>query len=835
MADPIRELCLAPNGQSEILQGNVAFAVGCVRGGIHSADGYPGTPSSEVIDRGLSQVQDLIEVGWSTNEAVASAVANGHTLAGRDCVVTMKIPGLYQAADIFTSGAIFTGERGALVYYIASDFTPSSTQHVLDPRYLFKSCFVPVFEPRNHQELHESAAMAAEISRKYKTQIVVMPNGHSEGLIHLMPCQQHQPVQMPDSLKGFITLPGFARKSYDIVLSERMPALVEMVEKSPLNHWDKGSGKTGVITYGICDMYLREVQQSLGGDLDILSLGFTNPLPLDLIRQFCNSIHGEIFIIEDGYRFVQEAIEGLGIKVNGKGPYSTLTEWSPALIAEKLGLAKPKKAPVVAAPVARPPIICAGCPYRLFANEVALLRKKKQIDVVFGDIGCNTLLFYMNALDTAMAMGASEGQRTGYVLSRPEQASRCLSVIGDSTECHTGMDATRNAVYRNMAGVKVILDNEWTGMTGGQPSPTSPANLAGQPMRFDLPASLSAHGANVVVVGAYEKLEIRKALKTALAEAKTGVFTTIVVREGACIQKTTASSQRVYVEPDDCKKCNVCLICPGLELDANGIPQVTNLCSGCGDHTPACVQSCPTNVLKIIDMKDLDQPVRMNFSTPPQEIEIPQLSAIQFPKRLSLAIRGVGGQGNLFFGRILAQLAFLAGYAEKNIIKGETHGMAQMGGPVISTFACGEVRSPVLLPGTVDCLIAMEKSEVLRPGFLEMLKPGGTILMASTKILPLGLSEEQYPADAQIAESLAGYRVIEVNVLAKALELGDASGRIANVVLMGVLSTLDPFSIFPPELWLKALKKVSSRPVLWASNYVAFNAGRSYTQPVKAN
>jgi indolepyruvate ferredoxin oxidoreductase alpha subunit len=337
------------------------------------------------------------------------------------------------------------------------------------------------------------------------------------------------------------------------------------------------------------------------------------------------------------------------------------------------------------------------------------------------------------------------------------------------------------------------------------------------------------------VVGAYEKLEIRKALKTALAEAKEGTFTTIVVREGACIQKISSSSQRVYVEPEDCKKCNACMICPGLELDANGVPQVTNLCSGCGGRTPACVQSCPTSVLKVIDLKDLDQPARLEFSAPPQEIDIPPLSKTLIPKRLSLAIRGVGGQGNLFFGHVLAQLAFLAGYADKNIIKGETHGMAQMGGPVISTFACGDVKSPVLLPGTVDCLIAMEKSEVLRPGFLEMLKPGGTILLASTKILPLGLSEEQYPADAQVAESLAGYRVIEVNVLAKALDLGDASGRIANVVMMGVLSTLEPFNVFPFELWLKALKKVSPRPVLWASNYVAFNAGRAYNQPVSVN
>jgi indolepyruvate ferredoxin oxidoreductase alpha subunit len=85
--------------------------------------------------------------------------------------------------------------------------------------------------------------------------------------------------------------------------------------------------------------------------------------------------------------------------------------------------------------------------------------------------------------------------------------------------------------------------------------------------------------------------------------------------------------------------------------------------------------------------------------------------------------------------------------------------MAQMGGPVISTFGCGQVSSPVLLPGTVDCLIAMEKSEVLRLGFLEMLKPGGTILMANTKIVPPGLPEDRYPTDEQIHACLGDFHV----------------------------------------------------------------------------
>ncbi len=836
MANSIKQLCQAPSGQTEILQGNIAFAVGCVRGGVHCADGYPGTPSSEVIDRGLSQVQDLIQVGWSVNEAVAAGVGHGHSLAGRDCVVTMKIPGLFQAGDIFTSGALFVQERGALVYYIASDFTPSSTQHTIDPRYLFKSCFVPVFEPRNHQELHESAAIAVDIARKYKTQVVIMPGGnlcHSEGLVHLMPEQRREPVRMPDNLREFNVLPGLARKNYDLVMAERMPALVEMVEKSPLNRWDKGNGKTGVITCGVCDLYVREIQQSFGKDLDVLSLAFTNPLPIELIRAFCNSIDGDIYVIEDGYRYLQEAVEQIGFKAIGKEPYSKLTEWTPALVAEKMGFLKLQKSSAMTAPVPRPPVICAGCPYRLFANEVALLRKKKQIDAVFGDIGCNTLLYFMNALDTCLAMGASEAERMGYVLSRPEQARRCLSVIGDSTECHSGMDATRNTVYRNAAGVKVILDNAWTGMTGGQPSPTSPANLAGEPIRFDLPAALQAYGANVVVVGAYQKNALRKALRNALAEAEKGVYTTIVIRDGSCIQKVTPSSQRVYVDPEVCKKCNSCMICPGLELDANGVPFANNLCSGCGGMTPACAQMCPTGVLKVVDLKDLDRPATMSFSIPAHEPEIPDLSRVDFPFRLSLAIRGVGGQGNLFFGHVLAQLAFLAGYGKKNIVKGETHGMAQMGGPVISTFGCGQVSSPVLLPGTADCLIAMEKSEVLRPGFLEMLKPGGTVLLASTQIIPFGLPEERYPTNAQIEESLGPYQVIEADVLGKALEIGDATGRIANVVMMGILSTVYPFNLFPPELWLKALKRINSRPVVWAANYVAFNAGREYASPVK--
>jgi indolepyruvate ferredoxin oxidoreductase alpha subunit len=553
---------------------------------------------------------------------------------------------------------------------------------------------------------------------------------------------------------------------------------------------------------------------------------------MGLISDFCRSIHGEVLVIEDGYRHLQEAMQQAGLTVRGKAPYSKLTEWSPALIAQLLGLELPHSDCAMPA-LGRPPLICPGCPYRLFAQEVSGLKRKGLLDTAFGDIGCNALLYFMNAMDTGLAMGASESNRAGYVLARPEQAGRCLSIIGDSTECHSGMDGTRSAIYRHVPGVKVILDNEWTAMTGGQPSPTSPGNLAGEPNRFDLPASLIAHGAKVEVIGAYDRKAIRATLKQALADAAAGAYTTIVVRDGACLKKSKPSSQRVQVDPDTCKKCNLCMICPGLELGADQVPVVTNLCSGCGGHEPACAQMCPTKVLKPISLKDLGLPVGGAF--PPAPAELPEAAMADLPARISLAIRGVGGQGNLFFGRVLAQLAMLAGYGERNLVKGDTHGMAQMGGPVISTFACGKVSSPVLLPGTADCLIVMEKSEVLRPGFLDLLRPGGTILMADTRILPEGLAQDAYPSDARLQAILAAYNLIQVDPLQKAVELGDPTGRIANVILMGILSTLSPFDLFPVELWWKALQKVNPKPAVWAANYAAFNAGRaSARQPVLA-
>jgi indolepyruvate ferredoxin oxidoreductase alpha subunit len=336
-----------------------------------------------------------------------------------------------------------------------------------------------------------------------------------------MPTQTREPVDVTAGYRQFNALPAIARGNYDRAVTTRLPALTDMVERSPLNRWEKGSRRVGVITYGICDLFVREVTQSLDRELDVLSW-LVQSLPMQLINPLGESIDGPYSSSRSATRFSRRRCYRRA-QVYGKTADNPITEWSPAQVAERLGLATSHPRGN-ATPVPRPPAICPGCPYRLFALEVAAMKKKGLIDVVFGDIGCYALLYFLNAVDTALCMGAGEAMRQGFVLSRPEEVSRCLAVVGDSTECHTGMAATRNAVLRNIAGVKVILDNSWTAMTGGQPSPTSPHNLAGQEIRFDLPKTIEAHGARTHVVAAYDRKAVRTALTDALADAKNGAF-----------------------------------------------------------------------------------------------------------------------------------------------------------------------------------------------------------------------------------------------------------------------------------------------------------------------
>ncbi len=823
----------APANSKFILQGNTAFALGVIHAGYHTADGYPGTPSTEVIDKSLAYVQDKIQVGWSVNEAVAVGVGVGHAIAGYDSVVTMKIPGVFQAGDAISTSAFYTAPAGALVIYAVTDYTPSSTQHVIDARHFFASARLPVLEPRNHQEMYQIAWTAADMSRQFNTPVVVLASGilaHSEGLVTTVEPRTVAPRKTPENLHSWMLMPAIARTNYNEATQKRIPEIQKWTGDSNLVEEIQGSGEWGIITSGESVIIVNEVLTSLKLNPSILTLAITNPLPKERIVSFAKKIKGKLFIVEDGDKFLQERIQSLGIEVIGKEEDSITTDWTPDKVLEFLSKhigvkyeSKKKKIPIE--PLSRPPSICPGCPYRAFAVAVARLKKKGKLFASFGDIGCSTLLYFLNALDTVSCMGASDSIRQGFVMSKPEMAGKTISVIGDSCECHCGLDSTRNAVFRNVPGVKVILDNRITAMTGGQPAPSSEVNLANQPHKFSLRKAVEGEVERTVVVDAFDLAAVEKELKTALQLANEGKYSVLIL-EGPCIQELDAAlkTRTLQIDYEKCMNCDLCNICPGIETDEDKTPHFTTLCTNCGSHMQLCLQLC-----KLEAIIPLEEKTRKPIPElpKPKPIKTTRIKADELPEALRVAIRGIGGQGNLFFGRVLSEVAMRTPYAEAHIVKGDTHGMAQLGGPVISTFCCGNVFSPTPAPGSVDVLVVMEVSEVLRPDFLDLLKPDGTIILNDFRALPVNVKREDYPDLKQIEELLDRYNVIKIDANQVAYETGDETGRSANVVVLGLLSTIEPFNRIPEEIWLSALMSLSPNDIVKSINRAAFEAGRN--------
>lgn len=313
-------------------------------------------------------------------------------------------------------------------------------------------------------------------------------------------------------------------------------------------------------------------------------------------------------------------------------------------------------------------------------------------------------------------------------------------------------------------------------MTGGQPAPSSKTNLAGVPNIFNLRKAIEAEGGKMKVVDSYNLNEVEQVLVESLEEAEKGIFSTIIL-EGVCVQEIESKKKvrKITRNYDLCKKCFRCDICPGIQFDDEKTPHFTNLCSNCGGSTPVCMQRCPFNAI-IFDEHPTEKNTFPELKKLP-ETKTTELTHADLPESLRVAIRGIGGQGNLFFGKVLSEVILKTSFVKTNIIKGDTHGMAQLGGPVISTFSCGNVSSPILAPGSADVLIVMEISEVLRPDFLDLLKPNGTIIFNNCQVLPVNIKKEAYPDMQQIYETLKEYKLIKIDANKIVMELGDSSAK----------------------------------------------------------
>lgn len=814
-----RDVVKLQEGEKTILMGNRAFALGVIHAGIAYADGYPGTPSSEVIDT-LIQVPESIQANWSVNEAVGLGCAVGYATAGKDALVTMKVPGLFQAADVLVSSAFAEMFSGALILYVATDNEPSSSQYVVDVRPLLHSIQVPFIEPRNHQELYEAPRVAAQISRAEKCPVVILTSSilaHAESEIKI---GNPQSASISPEFNGknitIIPLPPFARKVYDKAVTSRMKnAATAHIELKPTIF--EGKEDWGILCVGYTHSLALDVLNALEAKPFFMSVSVSNPLPMHDIANYRKKFSGKLYLLEEGGTFVENQLKLSGIDVIGKFMNPTITHWTTQSIYSFLKLEGAEipnieiKSDIT---VFRPPSICVGCPYRGTAAAIQQFKKSGAISKVFGDIGCSSLLSFEGVFDYSLCMGASDSMRQGYVQAKPQEAARVLSLIGDSSECHSGMDASRNSVYKNIPGIKIILDNSSVAMTGFQDSPTS-----GKEKGISLKAALEGENIPTVEVDAYNLAEIKTVLKSSLKKAEEGIFSAIVIK-GSCLHiAPKRKGQQILLNKEKCTKCGICSVCPHIDSDNGYYPHIGTDCSLCGSGTPLCIQSCPKKALSITEKGSVR--LKQRDTSTKSEIIIPTFDKESFDGIFRLGICGVGGQGNLFIGKVLARVVqrYFSNYG--TIVKGEVHGMAQMGGPVTSTFSFGDVHSPLSMKQGMDILVSLERTEVFRNNILENLKPEGKIILNERAVLPRGFNKNEYPSLERVLDNLNTFNVSLIRI-AEPYTIAE------NVFMLGTLSTMYPFTNIPSELWKSVLSSLSRNQEQAEFNIETFVAGREY-------
>ena len=583
-----------------LLSGNEAIARGAYEAGIEVATGYPGTPSSEILQN--VSTYKTIYSEWSVNEKVAMDAAAGAAYSGRRALVTTKQVGMNVLSDSLFYTA-YTGLEAGLVVLTADDPGMFSSQNEQDNRHYAKLGKFPMLEPADSQECKDFIVRGIEISEQFDTPVVVrttMRTSHSKSVVELGgdPAQAGDVGPFTRNMQKYNCMCLWSKKRHPI-LEQRLLDLAEFAETYPDNFISWGDRDMGIIASGVVYEYARQVFPKAS----FLKLGMVYPLPKKMIKAFADGVK-KLLVIEELDPFIEEQVRAMGIDAIGKALFPPCDELLPQTlqrIARENGLLPPveKTLPALDTPdlPGRSPVLCAGCPHR---STFYLLNKMKL--PVAGDIGCYNLgtLPPFNAQHTMGSMGASIGVLHGMGKSGLPEPAVCT--IGDGTFFHAGIPPLLNMVHNHGKGTVIIMDNRTTAMTGHQDHPGNNYTLMGKPTReVDIETLVRALGVEKVMrVDAFDVKAMGKALKECTAYDGTAVL----IAKGPCIFVSRNPQPAYTVDADKCVACGTCAKagCPAtIKIDAvnpktkmkkAGIDPV--LCIGCD----ICRQVCPTGAIQ---------------------------------------------------------------------------------------------------------------------------------------------------------------------------------------------------------------------------------------------
>ena len=590
----------------EYVMGNGAIALGALTAGVNLVAGYPGTPSSEIIETICKYPHEGVHLEWSVNEKAAMEVAAGAAYSGARAMVTMKQVGLNVASDPLMSLA-YVGVKGGMVVVSADDPGPISSQTEQDTRRFADFCRIPVFDPSSPEEAFKMIQDAFDYSEKYKTPVIFRPTTRV--------CHAYAGIDVPE-YSGPKEYEGFVKDSKKWVifpkLSNANHAMIEArnieigkdFSNYRFNISEGGLSEKAVVASGISYAYAKEYLKE-NKDVKLIKIATAYPFPQRFVFEALNGVK-EVICLEELSPYIEEQLlkyagkHHIDIKISGKldgcVPHNgennaDLTE---KILNRFYGKETPEKtidlSDAPALPV-RPPVLCAGCPHRasFYAVKQAMKGKKAYF---CGDIGCYTLgnAMPLDMVDTCLCMGAGLTMAQG--LHWTDSEAVCFGFIGDSTFFASGMTGVVNAVYNNADIILCILDNSTTAMTGHQPHPGIGFNLMGEfTQKIDIAKVLEGIGVKKII--SVNPLDLKSSIE-AVNECLSVHGVKAILFKAPCIAVSKPDKHlNISDKCIQCKKCIREIGCPALIINENKVTIDENLCTGC----QLCSQICPTGAI----------------------------------------------------------------------------------------------------------------------------------------------------------------------------------------------------------------------------------------------
>lgn len=596
----------------EFLMGNQAIALGALAAGVRLVAGYPGTPSTEVLETVAKNRQENTYVEWSVNEKSAMEVGAGAAYTGARTMVTMKQVGLNVAADPLMS-LEYIGVKGGMVILVADDPGPISSQTEQDTRHFARFSKLPCFDPSTVQEAYDMVQEAFEYSEKYGTPVFFRSTtrvSHGYASIQVKDVEEYKNVEPEGFVKDTKRWVIFPKLSYQahINIEARNEELAKVFSHYKRNlllpaEDDCKELKKGIATGGFNYTYVTEAMADLG-QLRELKVSTPHPFPEQLAVEFLTGLE-EVLCIEELDPVIEREliyIAGkyhLPVKILGKLSHHVKNSGENtrdsvlADIAAFMGRQLPEQGengqavPAPELPV-RPPVLCAGCPHRasFYAVKKAMQGRKT---IFCGDIGCYTMgnAMPLDMVDTCLCMGAGLGIAQGVGHIEPDTS--CFAFVGDSTFFAAAIPGVVNAVYNQAEMTLVVLDNSTTAMTGHQPHPGTGHTMMGEVVaKVNIEAVLQ--GIGVTAVETVNPLDLDKSIEVVRKMAGMPGVKAIIFKY-PCIAITKPEG-KMAVDIDKCVGCRKCIReigCPGLIIRDGQVTIDESLCTGCG----LCSQICP--------------------------------------------------------------------------------------------------------------------------------------------------------------------------------------------------------------------------------------------------